>query len=195
MLPPEGRRFRADTFTHSVCCSLSCWAGNMGGARLHLGQRWTAVSPCATTWQQRQTYVAVHKILCHCCCNKQQRGPDEGWKVVFVSRSRPHTVVHSLVRLGVFWHWQVLVWWRQDHGTAAGGSRLHWQEEVRDSQRPGSSGEMNSPQCVAVRTPFYRLKPASWCQSRVKATCVYILTHTHTPSWCRHFIQEALNPF
>lgn len=137
-----------------VCCSMSCWAGNLGGACLHLGQRWTAVSPCATTWRQRRTYAAVPTILCHCCSSEQERGPDQGWKVAFVSRSRPHTVVHSLVGLGVLWHWQVLVWWRQDHVAAAGGSRLQGQEEVGDSWRPRSSGGMNSSQRVALSTPF-----------------------------------------
>lgn len=78
----------ADTFKHSLCCFISCWAGKMGGACLHLGQRWTPVSPCSTMWQQTDFSGFAH-ISPSLLQQARQRGTTEGWKVVFVSRSLP----------------------------------------------------------------------------------------------------------
>lgn len=45
---------------------------------------------------------------------REKRETAEYWKVVFVGRPCPHTVVQSLVQLGAFSHWQTPVWWKQD---------------------------------------------------------------------------------
>lgn len=70
-------------WTAVFMCWVSCWAGSMGGACLHLGQRWLPVTPCSSTWQQRQRCMAEQctSFLCHwicncckCCCRKQVGG-------------------------------------------------------------------------------------------------------------------------
>lgn len=135
---------------YAQCCWLiSCWAGNMGAAGLHLGQRWTPVSACSTMWQQTDFHGRAQVSLSLLLQQARQRGTAKGWKVVFVSRSLPHTVVHSLVWLGVFSHWQMPVWQRQDGVTAAVGCRFYvCTRRCETPKRTTSSGKTNPSQPV-----------------------------------------------
>lgn len=70
-----------------VCVTPACRVWHLGGAYLHLGQRWMPVSPCSTMWQQRQGCMvgqctAFCQWIWNCSahsCKKQEREGRNCW--------------------------------------------------------------------------------------------------------------------
>lgn len=123
--------------------------------------------PCDSMDVYGRAHVSVSLLL----QQARQRGPAKGWKVVFVSRSRPHTVLHSLVPLGVFSHWQMPVWqsgpcsccWGPQSSLTRGGARLLKNQQQWRNKLPSACLHLSSEKDVLISKSS--LQEAQWISS------------------------------
>lgn len=148
---------------------------------------------CAPPCDSMDAYGRAHVSVSLLLQQARQRGPAKGWKVVFVSRSRPHTVLHSLVPLGVFSHWQMPVWqsgpcsccWGPQSSLTRGGARLLKNQQQWRNKLPSACLHLSSEKDVLISKSS--LQEAQWISS--------VKSPRFSPHWfkARLFCQSFLD--